>query len=232
MAIITWASTLEIEHDAKYPSQYHSTRCFQVALHDPHTTKALGVSAGGSDRHRTCMCCAVPGTIQTSYRLRPLIWCGTEHCVRGTHVVAARYGIPISPCPSATDIGYVGGMAERATILTLLPPSPGPASSPLSCRDADEGGDMQPHEPHLSHLSSLWHLSHTRSTRTDVTTITTTIRCALPIVGQQPSVSRQNESQLSSRLIMSLLTKTNSGISDVDKRDLSDAWNDDEATTP
>ncbi|KAK3501870.1 hypothetical protein B0T13DRAFT_464669 [Neurospora crassa] len=170
------------------------------------------------------MCCAVPGTIQTSYRLRPLIWCGTEHCVRGTPVVAARYGIPISPCPLATDIGYVGGMAERATILTLLPPSPGPASSPLSCRDADEGGDMQPHEPHLSHLSSLWHLSHTRSTRTDVTTITTTIRCALPIVGQQP--------------------KTNSGISDVEKRDLSDAvslaailagsreWNDNEATTP
>lgn len=108
---------------------------------------------------------------------------------------------------------------------------------------------MQPYEPHLSHLSSLWHLSHTRSTGTDVTTITTittttTTRCALPIVGQQPSVSRQNESQLSSGLIMSLLTKANSGISDIEKRDLSDAvslaailagsreWDDDEATTP
>ncbi|KAK3499000.1 uncharacterized protein B0T23DRAFT_368958 [Neurospora hispaniola] len=41
MAIITWASTLEIEHDAKYPSQYYSTGCFQVALHDPQTTKAV-----------------------------------------------------------------------------------------------------------------------------------------------------------------------------------------------
>lgn len=168
----------------------------------------------------------------------------------GVHM-SSRRGTrsPSAPVHQQQILGDVGGMAERATILTLLPPSPGPASSPLSCRDADEGGDMQPYEPHLSHLSSLWHLSHTRSTGTDVTTITTittttTTRCALPIVGQQPSVSRQNESQLSSGLIMSLLTKANSGISDIEKRDLSDAvslaailagsreWDDDEATTP
>lgn len=80
---------------------------------------------------------------------------------------------------------------------------------------------MQPREPHLSHLSSLWHLSHA-TMGMDVTTITT-IRCALPLVGQQPAVSRQNESQLSSRLTMSLLTKTISDISVAEKTDPSDA---------
>ncbi|KAK1783412.1 LOW QUALITY PROTEIN: hypothetical protein QBC45DRAFT_462011 [Copromyces sp. CBS 386.78] len=185
--VIIWTSTLEIEHDAKYPSQYDSTRCSQVTLDN---------------------------TIQTSYRLLPSIVLrrgSTEHCVRATHVIATR------PCPSATDIGHVGGM------LTIPPPScPRPllglASSPS---DADEGGDMQPREPHRSHLSSLWHLSHA-TTGTDATIIPTT-RCALPLVGQQPAVSRQNESQLSSRLTMSFQTKANSGISDVDKRDPFDA---------
>lgn len=146
----------------------------------------------------------------------------TEHCVRATHVVAERYGIPISPCPSATDIGHVGRMGGKLTISppSCTPASPGPASSP-SCCDADEGGDMQPREPHLSHLSSLWHLSHS-STGTDATTITTT-RCALPLVGQKPAVSRQNESQLSSRLRMSLLTRANLCISKVDIRNSFDA---------
>lgn len=37
---ITWTSTLEIEHDAKYPSQYHSTHCSQVTLHVPPKRKS------------------------------------------------------------------------------------------------------------------------------------------------------------------------------------------------
>ncbi|KAK3948666.1 hypothetical protein QBC32DRAFT_373375 [Pseudoneurospora amorphoporcata] len=153
--VIIWTSTVEIEDDAKYPSQYDSTRCSPVTLH--------------RDRQRTC---AVPGTIQTSYRLLPSIVLrrgSTEHCVQTTHVIATR-----------------------------------------------EAGHSSPSCPR-----PLLGLSHA-TTGTDATIIPTT-RCALPLVGQQPAVSRQNESQLSSRLTMSFLTKANSGISDVDKRDPFDA---------
>ena len=77
---------------------------------------------------------------------------------------------------------------------------------------------MQPHKPHLSHLSSLWHLSHT-ITVTDATIFTTT-RCApCRSLDNRPAVSRQNESQLSSRLTMSLLTRARSGISYHEKGD-------------
>ncbi|KAK3402728.1 hypothetical protein B0T20DRAFT_449714 [Sordaria brevicollis] len=137
---ITWASTLEIEHDAKSPSQYHSTRRSRVTLH-------LGTPAGGS-------------------------------------VQNTAYGVHMSSRPAT---GSSSAPAHQQQILGI-------------------------------HLSSLWrHLSST-TTGTDATTFTTT-RCALPLDEQQPAVSRQNESQQSSRLTVSLLMRARPGNSNAEKKE-------------